>query len=85
MRPFIDSQALTSRFNEDEAVWSCYDQLRNRYRLRGSSSPLSEEILDRLDWLEAERECRERRYVGRSAEEAVKTKAGLTYAVIKIR
>ncbi len=60
-----DHQELVLRFNEDEAVWRRYRQKCDLRRLRGPSSPLREEILDRLDWLEAERECRERRYVGR--------------------
>ena len=66
MNSLADPQKLARRFNEDEAVWRHYKQKRDLRRLRGSSSPLSEEVLDRLDWLEAERECRERRYVGRS-------------------
>ena len=47
------------------AVWRRYRQKRELRRLRGSSSPLPEEVLDRLDRLEAEQECRERRYVGK--------------------
>jgi hypothetical protein len=73
MKPILDSQELASRFNEDEAVWRRYRQKRVLRRLRGSSSPFSEEVLDLLDWLEAERECRVRRYVGRPVDEAVQT------------
>jgi len=47
MRPFIDSQALAGRFNEDEAVWRRYRQKRDLRRLRGSPSPFPEEVLDR--------------------------------------
>lgn len=65
MRPFIDSQALASRFNEDEAVWSRYEQKRSLRRLRGWSSPYPDEVLDRLDWLEAEQECRKTPCIGR--------------------
>lgn len=73
MNSFGDPQELVRRFNEDEAVWRRYRQKRELRRLRGSSSRFSEEVLDRLDWLEAERECRERRLVGRPINEAVKT------------
>lgn len=63
IKAFIDSQELVRRFNEDEAMWRRYRQKGELRRLRGSSNPLSEEALDRFDWLEAERECREKRYV----------------------
>lgn len=46
------------RFNEDEAVWRCYEDKRELRRLFGSRCPLSEDVLDYLDWKEAERECR---------------------------
>jgi hypothetical protein len=63
MKLFVYTQELVHRFNEDEAVWRRYRQKRGLRRLHGSSSPYPEEVLDRLDWLEAARECRERRYV----------------------
>lgn len=65
MRPFINSQALASRFNEDEAVWRRYEQKRGLRRLRGLQTPLPEEVLDALDWLEAEQECRKTPCIGR--------------------
>ncbi len=65
MKPSFDPQELARRFNEDEAVWRRYLQKRGLRRLLGSPSPLPEEVLDRLDWLEAERECRETRRVGK--------------------
>lgn len=65
MKPFVDTQELINNFNKDEAVWRRYQQKRGLRLLRGSSRPFSNDVLDRLDWLEAERECRERRYVGR--------------------
>lgn len=65
MKPFIDPQELARRFNEDEAVWRRYRQKCGLRRLLGSPSQLPEEVLDRLDWLDAERECRETRCVGR--------------------
>lgn len=64
MKPILDSQELVRRFNEDETVWRGYRQKRGLRLLRGSSSPYPEEVLDRLDWLEAERECRESGMLG---------------------
>ncbi len=64
MNPLNDSQELARRFNEDEAVWRCYEDKRQMRRLLGSRIPLSEEVLDHLDWLEAERECRVIRAIG---------------------
>ncbi|MDH4188145.1 MAG: hypothetical protein OEV08_14230 [Nitrospira sp.] len=66
MKPFIDIQDLIDNFNEDEALWRRYQQKRDLRLLRGSWRLFPDEVLDRLDWLEAERERRERRYVGRS-------------------
>jgi hypothetical protein len=65
MTPFIDSQELARRFNEDEAVWRRYQQNRRLRRLRGLQTPLPEEVLDALDWLEAERECQKTPRIGR--------------------
>jgi len=65
MKPFVDSQDLANNFNEDEAVWRRYQQKRGLRLLRRSSRLFPDEVLDRLDWLEAKRECRERQYVGR--------------------
>lgn len=73
MAPIMNPQELARRFNEDEAVWQRYQQKHGLSRLRGSSLLFPEEFLDRLDWLESERECRERRYVGRPFDEAVQT------------
>lgn len=64
MNPMFQAQEMIRRFNEDEAVWRCYEQKRKLRRLLGSRCPLSEEVLDHLDWLEAERECRQTRYIG---------------------
>ena len=58
MKAMLDAQELARRFNEDEAVWRCYERKRRLRKLLGSRCPLSEETLDRLDWLAAERECR---------------------------
>ena len=58
--PTIARQAeeLLRRFNEDEAVWRRYQHKRRLRKLLRGRTPFSEEALDRLDWLEAERECR---------------------------
>ena len=63
MNAMIETQELARRFNEDEAVWRCYQHKRALRRLLGSRCPFSEHILDYLDWQEAEREFREVRAV----------------------
>jgi len=64
MNTLNEAQEFARRFNEDEAVWRSYEHKRAIRRLLGSRTPLPEEILDYLDWQEAERECREARAVG---------------------
>jgi len=64
MNTLNEAQEFARRFNEDEAVWRSYEYKRAIRRLLGSRTPLPEEILDYLDWQEAERECREARAVG---------------------
>lgn len=64
MKSFIGPQELARRFNEDEAVWRCYEQKRGRRRLPGSKTSIPEAALNALDWLEAEQECREKHYIG---------------------
>jgi hypothetical protein len=59
-----DPQDLARRFNEDEAVWRSFEEKRRIRRLLGSPSPFSEEVLDALDWSEAEREVRPSRAIG---------------------
>ena len=55
------------RFNQEEALWRCYEEKR---RQRRSRLPLSfserEELLDQLDWLAAERETRSSDCIGKS-------------------
>ena len=63
MNTLNEAQEFARRFNEDEAVWRSYEYKRAIRRLLGSRTPLPEEILDYLDWQEAERECREARAV----------------------
>lgn len=69
--PLNDVQENVRRFNEDEAVWVCFARKRARrkrlhrlLRLLDSPPPLTEEQLDQLDWLAAEREARPVRAVG---------------------
>ena len=54
----IQAEEFLRRFNEDEAVWRCYEHKRRLRKLLGSRCPLTEETLDLLDWQAAERECR---------------------------
>jgi len=64
MKPTIDPQALSERFNEDEAVWRSYERKREFRRLLGPDSRLPQEIIDYLDRLEAERERRKMQCIG---------------------
>lgn len=64
MNPVTEAQERARHFNEDEAVWRCYEHKRALRRLLGSRTPLPEDVLDYLDWQEAERECREARAIG---------------------
>lgn len=65
MTPFMDSQELATRFNEDEAVWRRYEQNRGFRRACGLRTPLPEQVLDALDWLDAEQECRKTSCIAR--------------------
>ncbi len=51
--------------NEEEAVWRCYEEKRLRRRLLSSTSAIPEEILCYLDWLQAGREVRPMRAIGK--------------------
>ena len=64
MTSTINSQELARRFNQEEAVWRRYEEIREARRRSGKDSTLSEEAQDRLDWLKAERECRTVRAIG---------------------
>ena len=64
--PPHDPQSFVRQFNEEEAVWRCFEQTRAGRRLLDSDSLLPEDILDHLDWLAAEREMRVTRAIGRS-------------------
>ena len=55
MKTLIDFQALVDRFNEGEAGWREYERLRCRFPL---STAIPNSLLDRIDWLTAERKRR---------------------------
>ncbi len=70
--PFNDVQENVRQFNDDETVWRCFVKKRARRKrlqrlLRSleSQPPLTEEQLDQIDWLAAEREARPIRAIGR--------------------
>lgn len=60
-----DPQELARRFNEDEAVWRSFEDRRWIRRMLGAASEKEAKMLDGLDWLEAEREVRQVRAIGR--------------------
>jgi hypothetical protein len=66
-----DVQERVRQFNDDEAVWRCFAKKRaGRKRLLkllaslNAPSKLTEDELDDLDWLAAEREARPVRAIG---------------------
>jgi hypothetical protein len=69
MNTMIEAQELARVFNEDEAVWRCYERKR-LLRRPALGLPFSEHIsdysdfLDHLAWLAAEREGRMVRAIG---------------------
>jgi hypothetical protein len=70
--PLNDVQENVRQFNEDEAVWRCFARKRKRRKRRqrllqllDSPPTLTEEELDRLDWLAAEREARPVHAIGK--------------------
>lgn len=65
MKPFADPQELARRFNEDETVWQEYARLRRLRRRCGLGVALPSDLLDRLDWLTAERKGRIVRGMGK--------------------
>ena len=64
MKPTVAPQELIRRFNEDDAVWRRYEHKRALRRFLVAQFPLAEKILDDLDWIQAERECRKTRCIG---------------------
>lgn len=74
MNEFInDVQENVRRFNEDEAVWRCFAKKQARRKrllpllaLLKSPPSLTDDQLDQLDWLAAERETRRSDCVGKA-------------------
>jgi hypothetical protein len=69
--PFNDVQERVRQFNEDEAVWRRFAKKRAQRKkllkflaLLNAPSQLTEDELDRLDWIAAEREARPVRAIG---------------------
>jgi hypothetical protein len=68
--PLPGVQENVQRFNDDEAVWRCFARKRaRRKRLRRlfrllELPPITEEQLNQLDWLAADREARPTRAIG---------------------
>lgn len=71
MTELNDVQANVRFFNEDEEVWRCFAKKQARRKrllpllvLLKSPPSLTDEQLDQLDWLAAERESRSVRAIG---------------------
>jgi hypothetical protein len=71
LSPFDDVQERVRQFNDDEAVWRCFAKKRGQRKqllellsLLNAPSELTEDELDRIDWIAAEREARPFRAVG---------------------
>jgi hypothetical protein len=64
MNLLSQAQELARRFNQDEAVQQDFEQRQACRALLGSPAPLSEAILDELDWIEALATCRQTRAIG---------------------
>lgn len=69
--PFNDVQERVRQFNDDEAVWRSFvkkraqrKQLLKILAILNAPSQLTEDELDRLDWLAAERAARPVRAIG---------------------
>ena len=63
-KPEVFIRKLVDCFNEDEAVWRSFEgkrKLRGRHHVVAS---IPHEILDAIEWREAEREQREVRCIG---------------------
>jgi hypothetical protein len=66
-----DTQEFARGFNEEEAIWQRFQEIRLRRRSRETGSALPDSILDHLDWAAAEREIRTIRAVAQTRVEAV--------------
>lgn len=63
MKPLSDAQELAQRFNEDESVWRRFQEKRLG---RDSASLIPDELLDEIDWREAEQEVHVAECVGKT-------------------
>ena len=59
-----DTQEIARRFNEDDAVRQRYEYRRRLRPRLGIESLDFDEVLDELDWIDAERECRQAWCIG---------------------
>ena len=59
-----DVREQVRHFNEDEAIWRRFQKRRVLRRLSRSGGTIAEEILDHIDWIAADRECRDLRVFG---------------------
>jgi hypothetical protein len=66
MKGLPDNQEIALRFNEEEAMWLRFQQKRLARRLLEADSSLPGNILDRLDWTEAQRETRMTRAIAQT-------------------
>jgi hypothetical protein len=64
MNRLDDVREQVRRFNEDETTWRRFQKRRVSRRLSRSRDTIAEEILDHLDWIAADRECRDLRVFG---------------------
>jgi len=67
MRANADVHEIVNRFNQDETVWRCFEKKRTVRRLLKQGAPVTEKVLEELDWLAAKRECRNSRAIGQHA------------------
>lgn len=66
MNPMPNAQEQARRFNENEAIRRCFELKRRARKPRPAGSPLTDHMLDDLDWREAVRECRSIRAIGKA-------------------
>ena len=60
-----DLQESIRQFNEEEAIWRCFEQTRKQRSALALGLKSRTALLDYLDWIEAEQECREIRGIGK--------------------
>ena len=64
MNRLDDVREQVRRFNEEEAIWRRFQKRRILRRLSRWRDTIAEEILDHIDWIAADRECRDLRVFG---------------------